>query len=153
MTASEAQKSSGMAVHYSSVKHDWTTPRAFFDALNTEFHFTLDAAASPENALCPEFYTEADDGLAMSWRGHTVWVNPPYGRGIGKWIQKAAESAVLGATVVMLIPARTDTAAWHTHIHGQPGVEIRFVRGRLRFGDATENAPFPCAVVVFGGSQ
>ncbi len=137
-----------MAVHYSSERHDWTTPRDFFENLHREFHFTLDAAASHENALCGRYYTEADDGLSQHWHG-VVWVNPPYGRQIGKWIRKAAEESRKGATVVMLIPARTDTAAWHEHILHRPNVETRFVRGRLKFGAATENAPFPCAVVVF----
>ncbi|KEF35509.1 adenine methyltransferase [Deinococcus sp. RL] len=137
-----------MAVHYSSEKHDWTTPRSFFDELNAEFNFTLDAAASPHNALCSRYFTEADDGLSQPWTG-TVWCNPPYGRQIGRWIAKAAQSACEGATVVMLIPARTDTAAWHDHILFNPQAEVRFVRGRLRFGDATANAPFPSAVIIF----
>lgn len=137
-----------MAIHYSSQKMDWTTPKDFFDKLDAEFDFTLDAAASHENALCARYYTEQENGLTQPWEG-TVWVNPPYGRQIGKWIAKAAQSARDGATVVMLIPARTDTAAWHDHIFGNPQANVRFVRGRLRFGEATENAPFPCAVIVF----
>ncbi len=137
-----------MAVHYSSEKHDWTTPRNFFNALNDEFGFTLDAAARPENALGSRYYTEDEDGLTQTWDG-VVWCNPPYGRQIGRWIAKAAESAREGATVVMLIPARTDTAAWHDHILFNPHAEVRFVRGRLRFGDAKHGAPFPCAAVIF----
>jgi len=138
-----------MAVHYSSEKMDWTTPRDFWQALDDEFHFTLDAAASPENALCPRFYTEESDGLSQDWQSEVVWVNPPYGRQIGRWIQKAAEEAEQGAVVVMLIPARTDTRAWHQYIFPNPLASVRFVPGRLKFGAATENAPFPCAVIVF----
>ena len=140
-----------MAVHFSSERHDWTTPRAFFDELHAEFGFTLDAAASPHNALCPRYFTEESDGLAQDWRGEVVWCNPPYGRQIGKWIAKAAEEARGGATVVMLIPARPDTAAWHDHIFANPQATVRFVRGRLKFGEAKESAPFPSAVVIFRG--
>lgn len=136
------------AVHYSSQKHDWTTPKDFFDKLNAEFGFTLDAAASDHNALCARYFTEQDNGLAKDWTG-TVWCNPPYGRQIGAWIRKAHAESLKGATVVMLIPARVDTAAWHDVIF--PNAEVRFVRGRLKFGAATENAPFPCAVVIFRG--
>lgn len=137
-----------MAVHYSSEKHDWTTPRDFWEGLNAEFRFTLDAAASHENALCPAYFTEESNGLAQDWTG-TVWVNPPYGRQISQWIEKSYQESRKGVTVVMLIPARTDTKAWHEVIF--PHAEVRFVRGRLKFGAATENAPFPCAVVIFRG--
>lgn len=134
------------SVHFSSEKHDWTTPRDFFNKLDAEFNFSLDAAATNENALCSDYFTEEDDGLAQDWTG-TVWVNPPYGRQIGAWIRKAHAESLKGATVVMLIPARVDTAAWHDVIF--PHAEVRFVRGRLKFGAATESAPFPSAVVVF----
>lgn len=140
-------------VHYSSAKQDWTTPQDLFDRLNAEFAFCLDAAASGENAKCTEYLTDA---LEQSWqRPGAVYCNPPYGRGIAKWIAKAAQEAELGATVVCLLPARPDTAAWHTFIWDSaahrplPGVEVRFIRGRLKFGDARNAAPFPSAVVVF----
>ena len=139
-----------MAVHYSSKKHDWTTPRDFWEKLHTEFQFTLDAAASPENALCERYFTEQDDGLSQSWQG-VVWCNPPYGRQISQWIEKAYQESRKGVTVVMLIPARTDTKAWHEIIF--PHAEVRFLRGRLRFSNAAGNAPFPCAVVVFWGAE
>jgi site-specific DNA-methyltransferase (adenine-specific) len=131
-------------VHYSSDKHDWETPQEFFDALNTEFHFTLDAAASAENAKCEKFYTYRENGLAQSWAGR-VWINPPYGSDISRWIQKAATEP--SEVTVMLIPARTDTKAWHNFIFNN--AEIRFVKGRLKFGNAEANAPFPSAVVIF----
>ena len=91
---------------FSSATDNWATPQAVFDALDRELSFELDAAASPTNAKCRRFYTVDDDGLAQTWHG-VVWLNPPYGRGIGAWLEKAADSAEAGATVVCLIPART----------------------------------------------
>jgi phage N-6-adenine-methyltransferase len=131
-----------------SDRGDWTTPQAFFDLIDAEFGFTLDAAASRENALCENYLTEADDALSVEWSG-TVWCNPPYGRGIADWVRKGYESAQSGATVVMLIPARTDTRYWHDFVMW--AAEVRLIRGRLVFGtgEARANAPFPSAVVVF----
>lgn len=130
-------------------RYDWSTPQRFFDRLAREFSFTLDVAASERTAKCDRYFTPEDDGLAQSWRGEVCWMNPPYGREIAKWMRKAIEEAQDGATVVCLIPARTDTAWWHDYaLLG----EIRFVRGRIRFGRPlarNHDAPFPCAVVVF----
>lgn len=135
-----------MAVHFSSASEDWATPQDFFDYLNLQFGFTLDVCASAENAKCNRFFTEADDGLAQDWGDAVCWMNPPYGRTIGRWMKKAHESSLKGATVVCLVPARTDTAWWHDYaIRG----EVRFLRGRLKFGNSKANAPFPSAVVVF----
>lgn len=135
-----------MAVHWSSATDLWSTPQAFFDSLNAEFGFNLDVCALPENTKCSRFYSPADDGLSQPWKG-TCWCNPPYGREISKWVRKAHESAQDGATVVCLLPARTDTAWWHDYV--AKAADIRFIRGRLKFGNATHNAPFPSAVVVF----
>jgi phage N-6-adenine-methyltransferase len=134
-------------VHASSRTDQWATPQEFFDQLDEEFGFTLDACASVDNAKCDKFFTSDDDGLARDWGHGTVWVNPPYGRGVtGRWVEKAYRSSQDGATVVMLLPARTDTRWWHDWaLKG----EVRFVRGRLRFGDGRAPAPFPSAVVVF----
>lgn len=121
----------------------WATPQDFFDQLNNEFGFDLDVCALPENAKCDRYYTPNDDGLKHEWTG-VCWCNPPYGRQIGQWIKKAYDSK---CTVVMLLPARTDTAWFHDYIYGK--AEIRFVRGRLKFGGAKWNAPFPCMVVVY----
>ncbi len=132
--------------------HEWTTPPDFFAALDAEFGFTLDAAASHGNALCPDYYCGEWDrnGLTEPWTG-VVWCNPPYGNEIGQWVERGYRQAQLGATVVMLIPARTDTRYWHEYV--MKASEIRFVRGRLRFGGGTaergQSAPFPSAVVVF----
>ena len=132
---------------FSSKTDMWATPQTFFDALNEEFHFTLDVCATYENAKCVAYYTKFDDGLSQPWRG-VCWCNPPYGREIGKWAKKAYESAKEGATVVMLLPARTDTAWFHDYIYHK-ATEIRFVRGRLKFGGAKNSAPFPSMVVVY----
>lgn len=131
-------------VHFSSKTDLWATPQALFDQLDREFGFTLDACATPDNAKCSMFYTREEDGLAQPWYG-VVWCNPPYGREIGRWMRKARESAIAGATVVCLVPARTDTAWWHDD--AAKG-EVRFLRGRLKF-DGNKDAPFPSAIVVF----
>ena len=130
---------------FSSNSIYWETPQDFFDRLDAEFHFTLDVCATPENAKCERYYTERDNGLMQPWQG-ACWMNPPYGREIGRWVRKAYFAAQAGATVVCLVPARTDTAWWHDYV--MRANEIRFVRGRLRFG-GSNNAPFPSAVVVF----
>jgi phage N-6-adenine-methyltransferase len=136
----------------SSLSCEWATPDALFHELDDEFHFALDVCATAENTKCPAFFgaDEAWSALVKPWQG-ICWCNPPYGRGIGQWIQKAYESAQAGATVVMLIPSRTDTRWWHDYV--MKASEIRFIRGRLKFGDAKWNAPFPSAVVVFRPTQ
>ena len=123
----------------------WSTPRDFFDDYNAIYHFDVDVCATSENALCAKFYSPEDNGLSKEWHG-VCWMNPPYGREIGKWMNKAYESSLHGATVVCLVPARTDTAWWHDY--AMKGV-ITFVRGRLKFGGSKNSAPFPSAVVVF----
>lgn len=131
------------------VSHEWETPPEFFRILDDEFGFALDAAASADNALCSHFYNEAMDALRFdwTWADGAVWCNPPYGTQIGKWVRKAYEQSQQGATVVMLIPSRTETTYWHDYV--MRAAEIRFVRGRLRFSGSSVNAPFPSAVVVF----
>lgn len=128
---------------FSSATSEWATPPEFFKALDAEFHFTLDVCATAGNAKCRNYFTVEQDGLAQPWSG-VCWCNPPYGRQVGAWVKKAAES---DATVVMLLPARTDTAWFHDYIYGK--AEIRFVRGRLKFGGSKENAPFPNMVCIF----
>lgn len=135
-------------VMFSSATDNWATPQDFFDKLNAEFHFDLDVCADEINHKCDKYYTKEQDGLTMPWKG-IVWCNPPYGREIGKWVRKALFASVNGATVVMLIPARTDTKWFHDYIYKRDNVEIRFVRGRLKFGNSKNSAPFPSMVVVF----
>lgn len=132
----------------SSATDLWETPQDFFDQLDKEFDFDLDTCALEGNAKCTNYYTPEQDGLSLPWTG-TVWCNPPYGRQIGKWVEKAARSAAEGATVVMLLPARTDTRWFHKYIYQK--AEIRFVSGRLKFGGSKSNAPFPSMVCVFRG--
>lgn len=129
---------------FSSKTDQWATPQSFFDKLNSEFNFDLDTCAIPENAKCDRYFTPQDDGLSQDWGGSIAWCNPPYGREIGKWVKKASES---NAIVVMLLPARTDTAWFHDYIYNK--AEIRFIKGRLKFGGSKTNAPFPSMVVIF----
>lgn len=133
---------------FSSKTDLWETPQEFFDKLDAQFHFTLDACALPENAKCDRYYTPEQDGLSQPWGGEIVWCNPPYGREIAKWVEKGSRSAKNeGAVVVMLLPARTDTKWFHDYIYGH--AEITFVRGRLKFGGCKNSAPFPSMIVVF----
>lgn len=139
------------SLHFSSKTDNWATPQWLFDQLNEEFHFTLDVCADSQNAKCARYFTREQDGLSEEWAG-TVWCNPPYGRTIGLWVKKVAEFVASGGGLaVMLLPARTDTRWFHDYIYGK--AEIRFLRGRLRFGDATENAPFPSMIVIFRGGK
>jgi len=133
---------------FTSNKHDYSTPQDFFDKLNAEFHFTLDPCATAENAKCKRFFTPEQDGLAQWWNGN-VFMNPPYGREIGRWMKKAYEECILChncTVVVCLVPARTDTAWWHDY--AMKADEIRYVKGRLKF-DGKSPAPFPSAVVIY----
>jgi len=138
---------------FSSKTGEWSTPQDFFDKLNWRFGpFSLDPCATIDNTKCANFFTEAEDGLSKSWEGFKVFVNPPYGRGIDKWIKKAYEESRKDNTmVVMLIPARPDTKYWHDYV--MKADEVYFIRGRLKFGDSENSAPFPSAVVVFDGSN
>jgi len=154
---------SDQSVHFSSKSNEWRTPKWLFNQLNAEFSFDLDAAADKDNALCARFYTAADDALKQNWAkdAKSIWLNPPYGRLIGRFVTKAFEETTAdpSLTVVMLIPARTDTKWWHACCaHG----EMRMLKGRLKFENAAlpswredrqfklSPAPFPSAVVIFG---
>jgi phage N-6-adenine-methyltransferase len=130
---------------FSSATDIWATPQTTFDELNAEFGFELDVCALPNNAKCERYFTPEQDGLKQEWVG-VCWMNPPYGRAIGEWVRKAYESAQAGATVVCLLPARTDTKWFHAYCRSG---EVRFVRGRLKFGGSKNSAPFPSMVVVF----
>jgi len=136
-------------VMFSSCGGEWETPQWLFDRLNRVFQFTLDPACTHENAKCAKHYTRAEDGLSRSWAGERVFVNPPYGREVSRWVEKARLEAEYGALVVMLLPARTDTKWWHEHV--QDHADVHFIAGRLKFGGAENSAPFPSAVAVFAG--
>ena len=128
---------------FSSKSEEWATPQDFFEQIDKEFHFNLDVCATAENAKCDKYYTKEQDGLSQEWDG-IIWCNPPYGRSIGMWVKKAYESK---ATVVLLVPARTDTKWFHAYVLGK--AEVRFVKGRLKFGGCKNSAPFPSMLVVY----
>lgn len=131
---------------FTSKSCEWETPQWLFDKLNREFNFTLDVCATQKNAKCDKYFTKIEDGLKQDWSKDICWMNPPYGREISKWIKKAYEESLRGATVVCLIPSRTDTQWWHNYV--MKG-KVRFIKGRLKFGGAKNSAPFPSAIVVF----
>ena len=134
-------------VHFSSATAEWETPQELFNELNRIFGgFTLDPCASAENAKCAQFFSREDDGLSQPWTGK-VFMNPPYGREIGKWVRKAWQESLKGTTVVCLVPARVDTRWWHEY--AKKGY-VYFLQGRLKFGSAANSAPFPSAIVTFG---
>ena len=132
---------------FGSARDDWETPKELFEEWNKEFGFTVDVCASEANCKIKNYYSKEQNGLKQEWKG-IAWCNPPYGREIGKWVKKASESK---CTTVMLLPARTDTKWFHKYIYGK--AEIRFLKGRIKFAGATENAPFPNMLVVFRGSD
>ena len=132
-----------MNVHFMSKTYEWETPQNVFDALDKQFHFTLDPCATKENAKCKKYYTKEDDGLSKNWNGEMVFMNPPYGREIGKWVKKLSENRG-----VALLPARTDTKWFHKYIYKK--AEIWFIEGRLRFGGKGP-APFPSMIVIWSG--
>jgi len=141
------------AIHYSSKSDDWATPDDFFEELDSVFRFDLDACATADNAKCERYFTREQDALQQRWHG-TVWMNPPYGRQIADFMAKAYTESLEGATVVCLVPARTDTRWWHAYAtKGQ----VVYLKGRLKFGGkipgATTSAPFPSAVVIFWGGR
>ena len=135
-------------IMFSSKTDEWSTPQDLFDKLNEEFHFDLDVCANESNHKCALYYDRKQDGLKMPWTNHVVWCNPPYGREIGKWVKKAYfEHCAHGTTIVMLLPARTDTRWFHNYVLGWSA--IRFLQGRLKFGDCKNSAPFPSMLVIY----
>lgn len=138
-------------VMFTSNTDNWATPQETFDALDAEFHFTLDPCADHQNHKCSLYYTKEDDGLSKNWGGHKAFVNPPYGKDLKTWVKKAYEEGHKENTlVVMLIPARTDTNYFHDYILNR--AEIRFIKSRLHFG-GKDRAPFPSMVVIFRGPK
>ena len=135
---------------FSSKNTTWETPQWLFNQLDKEFNFELDVCATDDNAKCSKYFTPQENGLKQKWEG-ICWMNPPYGREIGAWVKKAYESSLEGATVVCLLPARTDTKWWHEYC--MKASEIRFIKGRLKFGNSKNSAPFPSAIVVFSNTQ
>src|ERR1041385_3771999 len=164
-------ESNNLKVHFSSKKQDWATPPELFNQLSEEFGgFDLDAAASSSNSKCIRYYSEPDDSLRLPWtiydpplwgppeylfqgkpltRIDKVWLNPPYGRTLKYWVKKAYDESAKGCIVVCLLPARTDTRWFHDYIYGHGRVDIRFLKGRIKFVGAAHGAPFPSMIVVF----
>ena len=136
----------------SSKSNEWKTPQSLFDELDSEFHFTLDPCATADNAKCQRFYTKEDDGLKQDWANEIIFMNPPYGGHTGKWIEKAWYESRNGATIVCLIVSSTDRSYWHDYIFPYAS-EIRWLRGRVTFGEATSTAPFASAIVIFNGHK
>lgn len=135
---------------FTSGNTEWETPQDLFDILNKVYKFDLDVCATSENAKCPRYFTKAQDGLSQEWKGK-IWCNPPYGREIDKWVKKAHESYKAGATVVMLLPARTDTKWIHEWVFGS-AITI-FLKGRLKFGKSNNSAPFPSMLAIYGSLE
>lgn len=136
---------------YSSNTDNWGTPQWLFDELDKEWHFDVDVCASSENAKCPRYFSKEENGLAQNWsQFNNCWMNPPYGRQIGIWIEKAYNESQKGTNVVCLLPSRTDTRWFHEYcLKG----EIKFLKGRLKFNDGKTPAPFPSMIVVFRGKD
>ena len=139
-------------VLFSSKKDDWETPQKLYDELNREFQFTLDTCADENNHKCSKYYTTKEDGLKQNWSGEIVYCNPPYGKQIYKWVEKCyLESRKEKTIVVLLIPSRTDTKYFHNFLYKKQGVELRFIKGRVKFSGAKYPAPFPSLIAVMTG--
>ena len=132
-------------VMFSHKSDEWETPQDLFNKLDDEFHFNLDVCASEQNHKCKMYYTKLDDGLKQYWSYCNVWCNPPYSD-IKSWAKKCSEHKGLA---VMLLPARTDTKWFHEYCYNKPNVEIRFIKGRLKFNNSKNSAPFPSMIVIF----
>ena len=135
---------------FSSKDDSWETPPSLFNILDMEFNFTLDPCCTKQTAKCKKFFTKEEDGLIQDWSKDIVFVNPPYGREIGKWVEKSYNETKKGAKVVMLIPSRTDTKWFHDFIYNK--AEIRFLKGRIRFlqnKKELNTAPFPTMLIIF----
>ena len=137
---------------FSSERMDWETPQDFFDELDKKYHFTLDPCASKYNHKCNKYYTKEDDGLLKSWKNEIVFCNPPYGRSIYNWVKKCSEESK-HSTIVLLIPSRTDTKYFHEFLYKKENVELIFIKGRLKFGDGKNSAPFPSMLAIFRGDS
>lgn len=140
---------------FTNNSNEWCTPRQLYDELNKQYHFDIDLASSDENHLCDHYFTKKNDALANEWGGHVAFCNPPYGKEIGKFVEKAYKTVMdnrYKTIIVMLIPSRTDTKYWHNYIFNCPYASIKFLKGRIKFvmdGEIQQSAPFPSAIVVF----
>lgn len=142
--------------HRSSLNQKWNTPKDLYDELNNAYNFTFDLACERDNCLCPQgiYHDEGRNSLDENWtdlceKDDWMFLNPPYGKDLRKWVEKAFLERKKGANIVMLIPSRTDTSYWHDFIFDQDGVTVNFLRGRLKFGGLNKPAPFPSALIEF----
>lgn len=142
-------------VIFSKKSDEWETPIELFNKLNQEFKFVLDPCANENNAKCERWFSMEENGLCQSWVGGNVWCNPPYSN-VKEWVKKAYYEMVdYHVTTVMLLPSRTDTRYFHGYIWDRSnnqfrrGIKVRFLKGRLKFGGATNSAPFPSMLVIF----
>ena len=135
---------------FSTGSTDWETPQDFFENLDQVFDFDIDVCATAANTKCEKYFSREDNGLLKEWTG-TVWCNPPYGRDVEKWVKKGHDSHLKGTTVVMLLPARTDTNWMHKWVFGS--AIVIFLKGRLKFGKSLNSAPFPSMLAIWGGSS
>lgn len=138
---------------FSSKSLEWETPQWLFDTLDNEFKFDVDVCASPVNHKLIPYLDIHRNSLTIPWSEHyrTCWMNPPYGRGIGKWMCKAYEESLKGCTVVCLVPSRTGTRWFHDWVLGK--ADIRFLKGRLKFGSSKNSAPFDSILAIYRGTQ
>jgi phage N-6-adenine-methyltransferase len=138
---------------FSSKTDLWSTPQQLYDTLDLLHKFELDPCCNLHNCKCKYgFWVEEYDGLKEDWsKFKSVFMNPPYGREIGKWVEKAREESLKGCKVVCLLPARTDTRWFHKNIYGYSGATVQFIKGRLKFGGSKNSAPFPSMIVIFQG--
>lgn len=140
-----------LQVLFSSKTDDHSTPQDFFDKLNEEYNFELDVCATESNAKCSKFFTKEQDALKQNWEG-TCWMNPPYGRDIILWMEKAYKEHKKNKNIIVcLVPVRTDTNWWHSYVEGK--AKVKFIKGRLKFGNSTNSAPFPSALVIYKPRQ
>src|SRR3989344_4905549 len=132
----------------SSKSNEYSTPQDLFDKLHEEFDFTLDPCSKNGNNKCEKHFTARENGLLQDWGNESVFMNPPYGGQTGLWIKKACEESKNGAVVVCLIVSATDRRYWHEYIFPH-AAQIRFIRGRLKFNNSKQSAPFPSALIIF----
>lgn len=136
-------------IMFSSESIEWETPIALFNKYNAIYNFNIDVCANANNTKCEKYYSVEQNGLIQTWEGN-CWMNPPYGREITKWIEKAYSETKDGrCKVVALLPSRTDTKWFHDYIYHKKGVHIEFLKGRLKFGNCKNAAPFPSMIVIF----
>ena len=134
---------------FSSSSENWSTPMDLFELINSKYNFTVDVCADASNNKVKKYYNIQKDGLSQDWSNDVCWCNPPYGKNISKWIEKAYVESEKGTKIVMLLPSRTDTKWFHNFIYENKNAKIEFIKGRLKFSGSNNSAPFPSMIVKF----